>query len=144
MLSRSRILVFLVVLLAIAVNSWSRMVMRNGGVHHWHEQRQIGWPCAILGYGVEYWADYGNPMFSQPTVYHWKVSPPRELILYGSLWLYNGIHFGGLFLTLVWWSTLGGLLWSISHRERWQFTIRQLLLLPLLVASAFALPLVFR
>lgn len=139
MLIRRIVVVLLLFVIAIVANSRSRLLLFAGGVHNWTEHRQLGWPCALCGYSVDVSADYGDPLFSQPTTYPWKIRPPTRIIWLGEPWLHNAISMRGILLTLGWWIALFWLVCSMTCGERWQFGTRQLLLLPVLIGSAFVL-----
>lgn len=143
MLIRRIVVVLLLIVTAIVANSWSRKTYRAGGVHNWTESREVGWPCSIGGYFVDYTADYGSPPFSQPTTYHWKIRPPTRIIWFERYWLFHGVYIGGIALSLGWWGALAWMVWSITCGERLQFGLRQLLLLPVLVGTAFMLSKMF-
>ena len=137
MLSRSRIVILLVVTTAIGVNtsSVSEGGYYAGGVHHWTEGREMGWPCRFVGCQIEYWANYGDPMFSQATTYDWRIHPPQDVSWNG----WDGLRMRALLMTLAWWTAAGWLIWSIVGNDKWQFGLKQLLLLPVIVGSAFLL-----
>lgn len=145
MFHRSIIILLLVVCLGIAANSWSRpgSGYYYGGASHLTESREIGWPCPIWGFYVEYWIDSGTPSLSQPTKVHWKVLPTRNVIWYGRFFIGDGVHIVGIVLTLSWWAALGWFLNGIACQQRWQFGLKQLLFLPVIVSSAFLLSSLF-
>ncbi|PQO35302.1 hypothetical protein C5Y96_09725 [Blastopirellula marina] len=145
MIGRRFITVLLMAAIALAVNAWPQTGAGYyvGGVHRWTESREIGWPCPVAGFLIEFQADYGNPIFSQPTIYHWTIHWPKEVVWYGAPWFSLGVHVSGIMLNLTWWISLGWFLCWVICRQQWQFGMKELMLLPVLIGSAFFLSSLF-
>lgn len=156
-ITRGRIVLLAVVCVSVGSNARPREAKLGyyyGGAQHWNEAREIGWPCTVCRFNVEFFTYDPDFEFSltnvkshlgQPKPYgrYWKASFPAHVEWDDPQGFGEGVFLSNVMISIGWWSAVGVFAYRLTCKKRLQFGIKQLLFLPLLVGSGLMLARLF-